>query len=65
MERMLRRRKKKLIRTFFRYLNRNESACRGKLKRVGKIWWDEVIRMYAPKGEGRKRVYGGGQGLYL
>ena len=50
--------KKSLIRSLFRHLNRTYLVWRGKLKRVGKIWWDEVNKMYAPEGEGHQFIQG-------
>ena len=43
-----------LTRSLFIYLKITSSAWRGKFKRVGKIWCDELTSIYAPEGEGWK-----------
>ena len=53
---MLRWCKRKITRSLFKFLNRTSLESRGKLKGVGKIWWDKETRMYKLEGEGR-RVY--------
>ena len=39
-------------------MERDSSKWRGKLKGVGKIWWDKETGMYTPEGEGRS-IYPG------
>ena len=43
-----------LTRSLFIYLKITSSAWRGEFKRGGKIWCDELTRIYAPEGEGWK-----------